>query len=160
MSDAVIFQMMNAAVMPGWALLLVDPRWRWTAPLISGCLLPLLVGVTYLILLATGPRIEGGGFFTLEQVHTLFRHPHAILVGWAHYLAFDLFVGGRQVRSCWVALLDRHGSAPTEGALPPWWYSLARAPCLRCNPSELTHARGAPCPKRPLMPRSKALPTP
>jgi hypothetical protein len=98
LSDAVIFQLLNAAVMPGWALLLVAPRWRWTAPLISGCLLPFLLGVTYLVLLATGPRIEGGGFFTLEQVHTLFRSPHVVLVGWAHYLAFDLFVGSWEVR--------------------------------------------------------------
>lgn len=98
MTDDLIFQLVNAAVLPGWALLFVAPRWRWSAPLISGCLLPFLMGLTYLLLLLTGPRIEGGGFFTLGQVLTLFQHPHAVLVGWAHYLAFDLFIGGWQVR--------------------------------------------------------------
>jgi hypothetical protein len=98
MNDALLFQVVNTAVLPGWTLLLVAPRWRFTAPLISGCLLPLLMGVTYLLLLVTGPRIEGGGFFTLDQVRPFFQHPHGLLVGWVHYLAFDLFVGSWEVR--------------------------------------------------------------
>ena len=98
MTEAVIFQLLNAAAMPGWALLLVAPRWRWTAPLISGCLLPWLMGIAYLVLLVMGLGSMDGGFLTLEQVQALFRSPHAVLVGWAHYLAFDLFVGSWEVR--------------------------------------------------------------
>ena len=62
------------------------------------------MGLTYLLLLVTGPHIDGGGFFTLEQVHTLFQHPHSVLVGWTHYLAFDLFIGSWEVRDA-----QRHG---------------------------------------------------
>ena len=35
----------------------------------------------------------GSGFSTLEQVTTLFSVKGAVLAGWTHYIAFDLFVG-------------------------------------------------------------------
>ena len=35
---------------------------------------------------------------TRADVAALFRNPWALLAGWAHYLAFDLFIGGWQVR--------------------------------------------------------------
>jgi hypothetical protein len=98
MSLDVLFLVLNAAVLPGWALLVFAPRWRWTTTGVSGVLLPLLMAVSYLALLVTAPRVEGGGFSTLEQVRTLFTHPHAVLVGWVHYLAFDLFIGSWEVR--------------------------------------------------------------
>jgi hypothetical protein len=98
MTDDLLFKVLNAAVLPGWALLFFAPRWRWTATLVSGCVLPLLMAAAYLLLLVTSPRTEGGGFATLEQVRTLFQNPHAVLVGWVHYLAFDLFVGSWEVR--------------------------------------------------------------
>ncbi|MCE9600023.1 MAG: DUF4281 domain-containing protein [Spirochaetia bacterium] len=34
-----------------------------------------------------------GGFGSLEGVSLLFQNPYALLAGWIHYLAFDLFVG-------------------------------------------------------------------
>jgi hypothetical protein len=34
-----------------------------------------------------------GNFSTLEGVINLFKNPRAVLVGWIHYLAFDLMVG-------------------------------------------------------------------
>ena len=50
-----------------------------------------------------GPWSEGG-FSTLAAVRTLFDNPWTLLAGWAHYLAFDLFIGGWQVRDA-----QRHG---------------------------------------------------
>jgi hypothetical protein len=40
----------------------------------------------------------GGGFSSLSGVMTLFTSPHFALVGWVHYLAFDLFIGAWEVR--------------------------------------------------------------
>ena len=31
--------------------------------------------------------------FSLQGVQALFDHPNGVLIGWSHYLAFDLFVG-------------------------------------------------------------------
>jgi len=38
-------------------------------------------------------RVEGGGFGSLLEVRALFASDPALLAGWLHYLAFDLFVG-------------------------------------------------------------------
>jgi hypothetical protein len=39
-----------------------------------------------------------GGFSSLSSVSRLFENPWALLAGWTHYLAFDLFIGGWEVR--------------------------------------------------------------
>jgi hypothetical protein len=39
-----------------------------------------------------------GGFSSLSGVSTLFDNPWGLLAGWTHYLAFDLFIGGWEVR--------------------------------------------------------------
>ena len=43
-------------------------------------------------------RESEGGFSSLAGVRTLFDNPWALLAGWTHYLAFDLFIGGWEVR--------------------------------------------------------------
>ncbi len=40
---------------------------------------------------------EEGGFDSLAQVKRLFASDWAVLAGWVHYLAFDLFIGA------WIA---------------------------------------------------------
>jgi len=39
-----------------------------------------------------------GGFSSLAGVSAMFDNPWMLLAGWTHYLAFDLFVGGWEVR--------------------------------------------------------------
>jgi hypothetical protein len=39
-----------------------------------------------------------GGFSSLTGVSALFDNPWGLLAGWTHYLAFDLFIGGWEVR--------------------------------------------------------------
>jgi hypothetical protein len=40
-----------------------------------------------------------GGFDSLPNVMLLFTQPEIALAGWIHYLAFDLLIGGWQVRT-------------------------------------------------------------
>lgn len=42
--------------------------------------------------------LADASFMTLEGVMTFFTSPHVALAGWVHYLAFDLFIGAREVR--------------------------------------------------------------
>jgi len=97
MSADLLFTICSIAVIPGWALLVLLPRWRWTLGLISPGVVPFVLGLVYLTLFLTegfeGP--EGSGFGSLEAVMLLFSVPYAVVIGWIHYLAFDLFVG------CW-----------------------------------------------------------
>ena len=39
-----------------------------------------------------------GDFNSLAGVAQLFQNPKALLAGWIHYLAFDLFIGSWEVR--------------------------------------------------------------
>ncbi len=98
MQPDALFQIVNPMVLPGWVLLLLAPRWRWTQP-ITAVLLPLGLACVYLVTLVTA--LSGGGegnFNSLSGVAALFRNPMALLAGWIHYLAFDLFIGSWEVR--------------------------------------------------------------
>ena len=87
-----LFASANPLVIPGWLLLAVAPRWRWTFPAVRGLIVPLLaIGYAALILARFGSN--EGGFGSLAQVQLLFADPYTLLAGWIHYLAFDLFIG-------------------------------------------------------------------
>ena len=92
------FQVAQLGVLPLWALLAFAPRWRGTQLLVHSALAPLLYGALYSTLLLTCPFADGGGFSTLAGVWTLFSEPHAVLVGWVHYLVLDLMLGAWVVR--------------------------------------------------------------
>ena len=85
-----IFALAGMLVMPCWILLAVAPRWPWTQRLAT-FIVPLLIAALYVWLLVAHPMPKGGGFGSLAQVTVLFSSPHALLAGWIHYLAFDLF---------------------------------------------------------------------
>jgi hypothetical protein len=98
MSHEVLFSICNTAVLPGWLLLAVLPRWKWTARLITAVIIPGLLGLVYLYLVLTQFGKTEGGFGSLAQVQQLFANPAMLVAGWIHYLAFDLFIGSWEVR--------------------------------------------------------------
>lgn len=92
-----LFSMLNALALVGWLLLVFLPRARWTGTVVP-VVVPALLAVAYIALIATSLPWSGGGFSSLAGVETLFRNPWVLLAGWTHYLAFDLFVGGWEIR--------------------------------------------------------------
>lgn len=98
MTPEKLFSICSTLVLPGWLLLVVAPRWKWTARLICAVLLPLMLALVYLFLVVTHFGTSEGGFGSLAQVAQLFQNPNNLLAGWIHYLAFDLFVGSWEVR--------------------------------------------------------------
>lgn len=99
MSAETLFTIATRAVLPGWLLLILLPRWRWTSRLVTAVLLPGLLGLLYLWLIVShwGTNPEGG-YDSLVEVSALFADPWLLLAGWVHYLAFDLFIGAWEVR--------------------------------------------------------------
>ena len=93
-----IFGICNLIAMTGWLLLSVAPRWRWTHLMVSAGLIPLLLGLIYFYLIVRYFGTAEGGFGSLSDVMKLFSDPNAVLAGWIHYLAFDLFVGSWELR--------------------------------------------------------------
>ena len=96
-----IFGAINLVVLPAWALLLLAPGWRWTQT-VAVTVTVAALSAAYVALLAfalmTGGGAEGVDFTTMDGVAAIFSHPLGICAGWAHYLAFDLFVGAWVVR--------------------------------------------------------------
>ncbi|MEL6413877.1 MAG: ABA4-like family protein [Pseudomonadota bacterium] len=94
------FLVINALVMPAWVLLILLPRAKITRAAVHSMLWPVLIGAIYTALLigaiAFGQSHPDAGF-SFGGVQALFDHPNGVLVGWSHYLVFDLFVGA------WIA---------------------------------------------------------
>jgi hypothetical protein len=98
MSPEQTFSLCGTLVLPGWLLLIFLPRWKWGARLVCPVVIPLLLALVYLWLVATTFGRTPGGFGSLAEVSLLFQSPRALLAGWIHYLAFDLFIGSWEVR--------------------------------------------------------------
>ena len=92
-----LFQILNMATLAAWLPLVFLPRRRWASTIIP-FVMPALLGVVYVALLAVSLPGSEGGFSSLAGVRALFSDPHALVAGWTHYLAFDLFIGGWEVR--------------------------------------------------------------
>ena len=99
MSADLIFSICNLAILPGWALLIAFPRWKWTLGLIASGIIPFVLGLVYvgLIFSQAGDSVDGGGFGSLEALYLLFSNPYGLTAAWVHYVAFDLFVGATEV---------------------------------------------------------------
>jgi len=98
MNAETVFSIANFAAMAGWLLLVVAPRWVWTRKIVLSGAVSLLLSAAYLVLIILFFGKAEGGFGSLADVAKLFTNQWALLAGWIHYLAFDLFVGTWEVK--------------------------------------------------------------
>jgi len=98
MSPEQIFSIANVAAVCGWLLLIVLPGRKWVSHLVAGAAIPAAFAALYTIVIAVHFFGSAGGFSSLPDVALLFSNPWLLLAGWIHYLAFDLLVGGWEVR--------------------------------------------------------------
>jgi hypothetical protein len=90
-----LFRLSNLVVLPFWALMILLPRWRWTARIVRS---PLVIAVPALFyaglvlprLAQIWPAISRP---TLGGIAALLGSPQGATIAWVHFLAFDLFVG-------------------------------------------------------------------
>ncbi len=94
-----MFSIVNLIAIAGWIGLAIASLMR-PGPLrevilrASGRWAPILLCLAYAVFLSLSwGSTPGGGFQSLAAVQILFSSPGILLAGWAHYLAFDLFVG-------------------------------------------------------------------
>lgn len=94
MSLETLFSLANGVALLGWILLALAPLGR-DRIVMAARAVGVLLAVTYTVLLVRA--LTGGGFSgdltTLAGLTEGFSRPEAVLVGWVHYLAFDLWVG-------------------------------------------------------------------
>ena len=102
MTFELAFSLINLSVMPAWALLIIFPHGSITKTLVHSMLYPLVLGLVYAVGLGFaifgGLGAEESGFTTIAAVRALFSTDMGLLVGWTHYLVFDLFVGAWEAR--------------------------------------------------------------
>ncbi len=99
MNPDTVFIIANFSVMPAWLLLAILPSHAITQRVVHALWIPCLLAGFYIWALFFGePSAEGGGFGSLDELAILFQSKTALLAGWIHYLAFDLFIGAWQVR--------------------------------------------------------------
>lgn len=90
-----VFSMMALLVMPLWFGMIIMPRARWTAVMLRSPLVFLPIAAVYVALvvpdLATVMPVVLQP--ELDQVAALLGSDRGATIGWAHFLAFDAFVG-------------------------------------------------------------------
>ncbi|MCO1594614.1 ABA4-like family protein [Micromonospora sp. RHAY321] len=100
-----LFTLTFAVAAPFWALMILLPNWSWTARIISSPLIVLPVVLIYALLVvpAFGEVLPAVASPTLEGVRDLLGTADGAAAGWAHMIAFDLFVG----RWAWLDSRER-----------------------------------------------------
>jgi Domain of unknown function (DUF4281) len=101
-APAQIFALANAIASLSWLALAVSlftPQWQIGIRRLTGYVVPAFFAVVYIFYIYKGyVEAVGGGFGSIAEVRALFANDSALLAGWLHYLAFDLFVGTWIVR--------------------------------------------------------------
>lgn len=90
-----IFSFSNLFVMPFWLAMIFLPHWRWTARIMTSLWPVVPAAVLYAVLVlpnvaALFPVLANPDLATIAA---LLGTPEGATVAWAHFLAFDLFVG-------------------------------------------------------------------
>jgi hypothetical protein len=101
-APAQIFLTANGIAALCWvalAICLFAPRLQRWIPRLTGLVVPGLFAVVYIACIGKAfAESSAGGFRSIDGVRTLFANDSALVAGWLHYLAFDLFVGTWIVR--------------------------------------------------------------
>ena len=113
MSDEALFGLANAVPLVGWLALCLAPLAR--GKLVAGArVVAVVLAVGYAVLVVAALAQAGRALpdlSTLGGLARAFSDPHVMLVGWVHYLAFDLWTGaweaeeaGRRGMPHWAVL--------------------------------------------------------
>lgn len=90
-----IFQLSNLLVMPFWLLMIFLPHWRWTQRILASLWVVVPAALLYaaLVLPSLATLLPMLANPQLAGIAAALGTPAGATVAWAHFLAFDLFVG-------------------------------------------------------------------
>ncbi|MGC5053137.1 ABA4-like family protein [Micromonospora sp. DT48] len=93
--SAVLFPLTFAVAAPFWILMILAPNWTVTHRVVRSPLIVAPAAVIYAILVlpALGEVLPAVASPTLDGVRELLGSADGAAAGWAHMIAFDLFVG-------------------------------------------------------------------
>ncbi len=111
MNAETIFSISNNLSLVAWLFLIFLPYWKWTRYVIISGGVSLIFGALYIFLFLTNlSALPDMSDMSLAAIAQGFSDPNLALIGWIHYLAFDLFVGAWethdaqrwQIKHIWV----------------------------------------------------------
>jgi hypothetical protein len=111
-----VFSLSSTAAMTGWVLLILGPRRFGVINAVPLWIIPAGLSAVYAAIIFSRFSGIGGGFDSLANVALLFESDWALLAGWVHFLAFDLFVGAVMAARMDRAHVGRLVQAPILGA--------------------------------------------
>lgn len=119
-----LFQLGNLWIMPFWLLMILLPHWRWTHRIVTSLwmVVPLAVGYAVLVLPQMVNLLPALANPTPAALARLLGTPEAAVVGWLHFLAFDLFVGR------WIYLDSRSRQMSAWLVSPALFFTLMFGP--------------------------------
>ena len=90
-----LFRLANLLVMPFWLLVIFLPFWGWTKRIIGSPWIAVPAALLYATLVLPGVIGLLGQLANPElgQIAALLGTPAGATIAWAHFVAFDLFVG-------------------------------------------------------------------
>ena len=129
-----LFGFTNAVALMGWVILAALPRGPKTMALVmygGVAMLCLVYAVMFVLLfgnLVDPGRVAGApaadlSDYSVAGIRALFASDGGIVIGWTHYLAFDLFVG------LWIAKDADHKGFSRLVQLPFLFATLMAGPC-------------------------------
>jgi hypothetical protein len=94
-----IFSIVSGAAFFAWIVLFIFYQKSWVYKVLFSLLI-MAFALVYIFFLGKGLLFgeAEGGFNSLAEVNALMSSDQALLAGWIHYLAFDLFVGMWEAR--------------------------------------------------------------
>ena len=93
MAWTALFSITNTVALIAWAFLLIGARGPKTAAVILYFGVGILCLAYAAMFVAQFGAIIGGDFLSIEGIRALFASDGGVVLGWTHYLAFDLFIG-------------------------------------------------------------------
>ena len=128
-----LFGFTNALALAGWFMLAALPRGpRLMAVVMYGCVAVLCLAYALLFILLFGQLVDPGRIagaaetnladYSVAGLRPLFASDGGIVIGWTHYLAFDLFVG------LWIAKDADHKGFSRAVQLPVLLATLMAGP--------------------------------
>lgn len=91
----ILYSIINSIAFIGWIFLIFFPKKWWTFAIVANGGISAILALFYIYFIVGSFTSEatGGDFNSLAGLKALFQSDIALLAGWAHYLAFDLFIG-------------------------------------------------------------------
>jgi len=90
-----LFSLSFVLAAPFWALIILAPRWSWTQRIIASPWIVFPILLVYIAGVAPvfGEVLAGVSAPTAAGIAELLGTPAGAAIAWAHFIAFDLFVG-------------------------------------------------------------------